>query len=125
MLKLSLTTILVSIIVYLVYLEITENSLPNALHDIMENEYSKIGLLLSISLSAMVGKKITLTIPMLIGTIYLLLDNLMRRDTHVENFLTNFFGKNTFDHTPLAGAGGVNDAPQNFQQMTIHNALSS
>ena len=50
MLKLTLSTLLTGLIVYLVYLEISENPLPNALHDVMQNEYSRMALLASIPL---------------------------------------------------------------------------
>lgn len=128
MLKLTLSTLLTGLIVYLVYLEITENQLPNALHDVMENEYSRMALLASIPVAGLVDKN--LAIPMMLAVVYLLMNNLTQRDVHVEKFLTTFFGKNTFDHTPLvdyAGAGGVNDAPimpvEQFTSNTITNAL--
>lgn len=128
MLKLTLSTLLTGLIVYLVYLEISENPLPNALHDVMQNEYSRMALLVSIPLAGLVDKN--LAIPMMLAVIYLLMNNLTQRDVHVEKFLTTFFGKNTFDHTPLAdyaGAGGVNDFPkmpvEQFTNNTILTAL--
>jgi hypothetical protein len=122
MLKLTISTLITILIIYLVYLEVTEREMPNVFHDLMEEQLFRIGLLIAIPVVALIGKKINLTLPILIAVVYLLLNNLYNRDSHAERFMNTFFGEN--NAVPLgnfADAGGV----ENFANNAITTSLTT
>lgn len=122
MLKLTVSTVLTLLIIYLVYLEVSEREMPNLFHDLMDSQAFRIGLLISIPAVALVGKETNLTLPILIAVVYILLSNIYNRDAHAEKFMNTFFGDNqSVPLSDFADAGGV----ENFEGGAMDLSLST